>query len=62
MLPQIVSSDFTVVDFYQSKMFEYDNQFVFMPIQELQHLRMGTHPSTRVGHAVRHRDQAPAGG
>jgi lipoprotein-releasing system permease protein len=37
--PKWVSEKFTVVDFYESKMLEYDSQFVFMPIQKLQELR-----------------------
>jgi lipoprotein-releasing system permease protein len=31
--------NFTVVDFYESKMSEYDTSFVFVPIRELQQLR-----------------------
>lgn len=37
--PDIISSNFTVVDFYESKMSEYDSQFVFVPLHELQLLR-----------------------
>ena len=33
------SSRFTVVDFYESKMSEYDASFAFMPLEELQRLR-----------------------
>ena len=47
--PKIVSDKFTIVDFYESKMFEYDNQFVFMPIKELQRLRGLVDPTTGVG-------------
>ncbi|GAG11561.1 unnamed protein product, partial [marine sediment metagenome] len=32
-------ASFTVVDFYESKMSEYDSTFVFVPLQELQRLR-----------------------
>ncbi|MCA9172359.1 MAG: ABC transporter permease, partial [Planctomycetales bacterium] len=37
--PQPVHANFTVVDFYESKMSEYDAGFAFVPIEELQHLR-----------------------
>ena len=37
---KIVQSDmFTIVDFYESKMSEYDSSFVFVPIEKLQELR-----------------------
>jgi len=46
----IVQSDrFTVVDFYESKMSEYDASFVFVPIRALQELRGMIDPSTGVG-------------
>ena len=60
--PKAVSDNFTIVDFYESKMLEYDSRFVFVPIQELQQLRGMIDPSTGVGLRQRHRDQAPAGG
>ena len=44
--PKAVSDKFTIVDFYESKMLEYDSMFVFMPIQELQRLRGMIDPST----------------
>jgi lipoprotein-releasing system permease protein len=34
-----ISLNFTVVDFYESKMSEYDQSFVFVPIQTLQQMR-----------------------
>jgi len=37
--PKAVSDTFTVVDFYESKMSEYDSNFVFVPIAELQRMR-----------------------
>jgi lipoprotein-releasing system permease protein len=37
--PKPLSAKFTVVDFYESKMGEYDSQFVFVPIRKLQELR-----------------------
>ena len=33
--PKAVSDKFTIVDFYESKMLEYDSTFVFMPIQRI---------------------------
>jgi lipoprotein-releasing system permease protein len=47
--PKAVSDKFTIVDFYESKMLEYDSMFVFMPIQELQRQRGMIDPSTGVG-------------
>jgi lipoprotein-releasing system permease protein len=37
--PKAVSDTFTVVDFYESKMSEYDSSFVFVPIAALQRMR-----------------------
>jgi lipoprotein-releasing system permease protein len=37
--PQPVAARFTVVDFYESKMSEYDSSFAFLPLSELQKLR-----------------------
>jgi len=37
--PTASSANFTVVDFYESKMSEYDSSFVFVPIRQLQELR-----------------------
>ncbi len=37
--PKAVSETFTIVDFYESKMSEYDGAFVFVPIDRLQELR-----------------------
>ena len=37
--PKAVSDHFTVVDFYESKMSEYDSNFVFVPLSRLQFLR-----------------------
>ena len=48
--PKAVSDKFTIVDFYESKMLEYDSMFVFMPIKELQRLRGMIDPSTGVGY------------
>jgi lipoprotein-releasing system permease protein len=48
--PVAVSDNFTIVDFYESKMFEYDSKFVFMPLRELQRLRGMIDRSTGVGY------------
>ena len=37
--PRIGSDSFTVVDLYESKMWQYDQGFVFVPIEKLQRLR-----------------------
>jgi lipoprotein-releasing system permease protein len=37
--PQALSQNLTVVDFYESKMSEYDSGFVFMPLKALQDAR-----------------------
>ena len=39
MPPKITSDNFTIVDLYESKMSEYDSNFVFVPIRELQEMR-----------------------
>ncbi len=48
--PKAVSATFTVVDFYESKMNEYDAGFAFVPLSKLQSLRYMTHPE--LGNAV----------
>lgn len=47
--PQAVSANFTVCDFYESKMSEYDSTFAFIPIGQLQYLRGMIDPQTGVG-------------
>ena len=37
--PQALNHEFTVVDFYESKMFEYDSTFAFIDIKQLQQFR-----------------------
>ena len=55
------SSDiFTVVDFYESKMSEYDSNFVFVPIDKLQELRGMIDPATGIGSVTVDPDQAQA--
>ncbi|MBA4104498.1 MAG: hypothetical protein C0485_01985 [Pirellula sp.] len=47
--PKIVSQDCTVVDFYESKMSEYDADFAFMPLRKLQEARGMIDPTTGIG-------------
>lgn len=49
MPPKIASDIFTVVDFYESKMSEYDSSFVFVPMRKLQELRGLIDPTTGIG-------------
>ncbi len=46
--PRVLSAKFTFVDFYESKMNEYDSSFVFVPIRKLQELRGMIDPSTDI--------------
>jgi lipoprotein-releasing system permease protein len=46
--PTAASDNFTIVDFYESKMSEYDSTFVFVPIRKLQELRGMIDPTTGV--------------
>jgi lipoprotein-releasing system permease protein len=47
--PKAVSDTFTVVDFYESKMSEYDSNFVFVPIAQLQRMRGMIDPQSGIG-------------
>ena len=47
--PKIVTDEFTVIDFYECKMAEYDSSFVFVPIRKLQELRGMIDPATGMG-------------
>ncbi len=47
--PKAVSDTFTIVDFYESKMSEYDSNFVFVPITALQRMRGMIDPQTGIG-------------
>jgi lipoprotein-releasing system permease protein len=49
--PKVISDVFTVVDFYHSKMSEYDSNFVFVPLSKLQQLRGMIDPRTGVSYA-----------
>jgi lipoprotein-releasing system permease protein len=46
--PKAMSDMFTVVDFYESKMSEYDSSFAFIPLRRLQEMRGMIDPSTGV--------------
>ncbi len=46
--PKAVSDDFTVVDFYESKMADSDGKLVFVPIRKLQELRGMIDPTTGI--------------
>ncbi len=46
MPPRPINERFTVVDFYESRMSEYDGMFAFMPLDKLQEFRQMLDPST----------------
>ncbi len=46
--PKAVSDTFTIVDFYESKMSEYDSNFVFVPIDALQRMLGMIDPQTGI--------------
>ncbi len=50
--PKAESMPFTVVDFYESKMSEYDASFVFVPLEVLQRARGMTDPTTGISNAT----------
>ncbi len=47
--PKVISDSYTIVDFYESKMSEYDTHFVFVPIRSLQKSRGMVDPETGIG-------------
>ncbi|RIK74778.1 MAG: hypothetical protein DCC67_16180 [Planctomycetota bacterium] len=47
--PEITSHDYTIVDFYESKMSEYDGSFAFVPLRTLQKNRGMIDPKTGLG-------------
>ena len=47
--PRPIDDLFTIVDFYECKMSEYDSQFVFVPMEKLQKLRGMIDPQTGIG-------------
>jgi lipoprotein-releasing system permease protein len=50
--PQAVSGIFTVSDFYESKMSEYDSSFLFVPLRKLQEMRGMIDPTTGVANVT----------
>ena len=50
--PKIINDTFTVVDFYESKMSEYDSTFAFVPLSAMQQLRGMVNPQTGVAAAT----------
>ncbi len=48
--PTASPSEFTIVDFYESKMSEYDSNFVFVPIRRLQEMRGMYNEQTGIGY------------
>ena len=50
--PKVVSWKFTLVDFYESKMSEYDASFVFAPISDVQQMRGMIDRATGIGTAT----------
>jgi lipoprotein-releasing system permease protein len=46
--PKPISGEFTIIDFYESKMSEYDANFVFVPIAKLQEMRGMFDPQTLI--------------
>jgi lipoprotein-releasing system permease protein len=50
--PEARSKYFTIVDFYESKMSEYDASFVFVPMEVIQEMRGMVDPTTGVGHVT----------
>ncbi|MCG8449036.1 MAG: ABC transporter permease [Pirellulales bacterium] len=48
MPPDILNQHYTVVDIYESKMSEYDSQFVFVPLRALQESRGMVDPTTGI--------------
>ncbi len=47
--PEAISDFYTVVDFYESKMSEYDGSFMFVPLRDLQKSRGMIDPETGIG-------------
>ena len=46
--PKAISDQFTVVDYYESKMSEYDSGFAFVPLRKLQEMRGMIDPQTGI--------------
>ncbi|MGB6045650.1 MAG: FtsX-like permease family protein, partial [Pirellulales bacterium] len=50
--PKAVSGVFTIADFYESKMSEYDSAFVFVPLAKLQEMRGMVDPSSGISNVT----------
>lgn len=50
--PKGIDDKFTVVDFWESKMSQFDESFVFVPLRKLQELRGMIDPRTNIGFAT----------
>jgi lipoprotein-releasing system permease protein len=50
--PKAYTGEFTIVDFYESKMSEYDANFVFVPLRVLQDMRGMIDPATGIGNVT----------
>ncbi len=50
--PKATHAEFTIVDFYESKMSEYDANFVFVPIEKLQEMRGMIDPVTGIANVT----------
>lgn len=47
--PEAISGNYTIVDFYESKLGEYDSNFVFVPLRSMQESRGLIDPETGIG-------------
>ncbi len=50
--PRAARENFTIVDFYESKLSEYDSNYVFAPLETVQQIREMIDPETDVGYAT----------
>ena len=50
--PRAERENFTIVDFYESKLSEYDSNYVFVPIETLQQMREMIDPDTGIGYVT----------
>jgi lipoprotein-releasing system permease protein len=50
--PKAASDTFTVVDFYESRMSEYDGNFMFVPLSQLQKMRGMIDPQSGLGYVT----------
>lgn len=50
--PKAASDTFTIVDFYESQMTEYDANFIFVPLDQLQKMRGMLDPQTGIGYVT----------